>query len=260
MRKRPRDNLNNKSFVPSLSVYQEVLDPDGKVHTMQGDMIRAVLTELPDSLHNLVHVKNSGRLAMRSIDQGSVIESFKRLQTPPTAEQVKSIATSIHTGLEELLKGTVAPMPFAVGSAAIRGEKKNDVVVMPLGWDGYKSNYQQRDGENGFTPIGSMIAIRQLAVGAIALAMNDENFDAQTLVEDPYITRAHSCSGPLKGRNAADILDITERTSLDELYLGNVIVAYRTGRRQSDAGKLVVDLPYTDQNYLHAVEQSYQAA
>lgn len=245
--RRARDALRQSGgrnhFVPSITVYREVLNANNGAYLMQRDIIRKILA-LPECYQKFYHVTETGRLAMRVIEQKSTIDTFRKAEAHLSRHEMKSLAHSIHGGLTELLERARRPLPLPLGQLDVFGRGKDNLVVQPRGWHGFAGNYSQRDEAGLLTPLGVIVAEKQLCVGAITLAMkNRRGFEAEGLQGEPHITLV-TTRGPMGGGHKREITGIVDQCLEPELFLGNPVVHYRLGRRGDDCGSLPVTLPY----------------
>jgi hypothetical protein len=147
----------------------------------------------------------------------------------PDPNDVRDLAYGVRDMLTNLLTNARSPLCVPLGNLNKFGYLKNALAYEIDGWRGDRAHYGPNDEEGYMDSHAALLAERQVAVGAIALAYGDAGLNTDNLAPSPHITIARAKEAipdyrmrGLRG-GLADLL-------MEDVYLGDPVISVKLYR------------------------------
>ena len=141
----------------------------------------------------------------------------------PEPEEVRDLAYSIRDGLTNLLSNAHSPLQVSLGNFGRFGYKGNSLAYEIGGWRGERAEYGINDEDRYMDTNAVLLAERQLAVGAIALAFENSDLKIEGITPSPHITIARAKEA-IPDYRMREIRGELGDIALGEVYLGDPII------------------------------------
>ncbi len=209
-------------FVPSFSIRRHL-------HRTESSLWEANRQLLRRHLGRGFETVPSQQISLKIIEQHRFIKNVREAGIRPSPEEIKDIAYSIRDLLTNELSNAHSPLPVPLGSLNRFGYKENSVGYEIAGWRGDRAPYGQNDEEGLKGTHSTLLAERQQAVGAIALAFEGKDFKIDGIAPSPHLTIARSKES-IPDYQLRDIRGSLGDIALDEVYLGDPVIDLRLYR------------------------------
>lgn len=168
-------------------------------------------------------------LTLKTIEQHRLIKNMREAGIHPDPDEVRDIAYSVRDMLTNLLANARSPLNVPLGDFGRFGYKQNALAYEIGGWRGDRANYGPNDEEGYMDSLGVLLAERQLAVGALALAYGEAGLQTDGLAPSPHVTIARGKEAipnyRMRGLRGA-LADL----AIGEVYFGDPVIEVKTHR------------------------------
>lgn len=167
-------------------------------------------------------------ISIKTVEQQKVVRNMRKAGIHPEPEQIRDIAYGIRDRLTDLLSNARSPLFVELGDISKIGYRESSLAYMIEGWKGDRAHYGENDEEGFMDTRAVLLAERQLAVGALALAYGEAGLDTTDLAPCPHVTIART-------RSKDSIPDYRMRAlqgelgdlAIDGAYFGDPIISVR---------------------------------
>ncbi len=170
-------------FVPSFSIRRHLHRSEELLWDAKQGLIRR-------RLGRDFTVTPAANIALKSIEQHRFIKNMREAGIHPDPNEVRDIAYSVRDTLTDLLANAHSPLSVSLGGLGRFGYKKNALAYEIGGWRGDRANYGPNDQEGYMDSLAVLLAERQRAVDAIALAYGEAGLETDNIAPSPHITIA----------------------------------------------------------------------
>jgi hypothetical protein len=174
-------------------------------------------------------VTSASDIAIKSIEQHRMIKNMREAEIHPDPDEIRDIAYAIRDQLTNLLANAHSPLAIPLGSLAKFGYQDNALAHTIEGWRGDRANYGQNDDEGYLDTRAVLLAERQLAVGALALAYGEEGLDTEGLAPCPHVTIARA-KDSIPDYRLRGIQGELADLALEGAYFGDPIISIKQYR------------------------------
>lgn len=162
-------------------------------------------------------------IALKTIEQKRFIKNMREAGIHPDPDEIRDIAYSVRDMLTDLLTNAESPLPVPLGDLGRFGQKKNALAYQLYGWRGDRAQYGPNDHEGNMDPLAVILAERQLAVGALALAYGEDGLKTDGLAPSPHITIARG-NGEIPAHRMREFRDKLADLAIDDVCFGDPVI------------------------------------
>jgi len=168
-------------------------------------------------------------ITLKTIEQKRFIKNMREAGIHPAPEEIRDLAYSVRDALINRLTNAYSPLQVPLGQLGRFGAGDNALAYTIEGWHGDRANYGENDMDGYMDTRAVLLAERQLAVGALALAYGDEGLRTDNIVSSPHITiaRAKEAIPDHRMRNLrGGLADL----AMEDVYLGDPVIEVKLYR------------------------------
>jgi hypothetical protein len=158
------EEMTAQYFVPSFSIRRHIHESEMPKWTGIQKQIGSILGRHYD-------VMTPHELAIKSIEQKTMIEKVRESGVQPTASEMRAAAHNIRDELSTALEAVPEPLEVGLGRLAIFGRHHNKIGFEIDGWKGWKARYSLLTQAGELTAPGALVLENHIAVGGIASAL-----------------------------------------------------------------------------------------
>jgi hypothetical protein len=203
-------------FVPSFSIRRHL----HRSEELLWDTNRKVLRQ---HLGRSFSITPANEISLKIVEQHRLIKNIREAGLHPEPEVVRDLAYSVRDGLTNLLSNAHSPLQVSLGNFGRFGYKGNSVAYEIDGWRGERAEYGLNDDEHYMDTNAVLLAERQLAVGAIALAFEDSELKVDGIAPSPHITIARA-KETVPDYRMREIRGELGDIAIGEVYLGDPVI------------------------------------
>lgn len=132
------------------------------------------------------------KITLKSLEQHRFIKNMRQAGIHPNPNEIRDLAYSVRDDLTNLLTNVRSPLPVPLADFGRFGYRKNALAYEIEGWRGDRANYGSNDLEGYRDAHAVLLEERRLAVGAVALAYQENGLQIDGLAPSPHLTIARS--------------------------------------------------------------------
>jgi hypothetical protein len=206
----------NNYFVPSFSIRQHLHRDEEKRWEDHRRMLSRSLgrgfatTPVPD-------------ITLKTVEQHRFIKNMRQADIHPDPEEIRDLAYSIRDGLTDLLVNVRSPLPVPLGKFGRFGYRNNALAYEIEGWEGDRKHYGANDAEGYKDAHAVLLEMRQLSVGAIALAYQNSDLSVEGIAPNPHLTVARS-NAEIQDHDLRSLRGKLAGLALEDVELGDPVI------------------------------------
>jgi hypothetical protein len=211
--------MTAQHFVPSFSIMR---------HLHESEMPRwaGIQKQLGKMLGRHFDVMAPAELAVKSLEQKSLIEKIRQSGAEPSAGEMRDAAYNIRDGLEKVLAEVPEPLEVGLGRLAVFGRKQNKIGFVIDGWKGWKARYSLMTNEGELTAPGTLVMENQVAVGGLSRALPDTEFALNQISTTPHLTLARNAD-KIRGHELRRIQAQVDELDIESVYVNDPVISFK---------------------------------
>lgn len=213
-------DLTAQYFVPSFSIMR-------RLHESEMPRWAGIQKQLAKMLGRHFDVTTPAELAIKSLEQKSLIEKIRHSGAEPSAGEMRDAAYTIRDGLERVLTEVPEPLEVGLGRLAVFGRKKNKLGFVIDGWKGWKARYSLLNNEGELTAPGTLVMENQIAVGGIAQALPDTEFALNQISTTPHLTIARNAD-KIRGHELRRIQSQVDELEIESVFVNDPVISFKS--------------------------------